>query len=151
MLWKYTIHNANDSFSSSSFQALLVLRMNFTNEQDVMLVNWTAHIMDNVDEICSISGFNHDQRKECSSSLKHNGITLMKIFTNDLLDFAHHFTGPDTYSNEIDLHCQYGGFWLYSSADKAFTNPVLHIERCSHNISIDKFFSNLEFIAIVVV
>ena len=61
--------------------------------------------------------------------------------------------GSDTYSNEIASHCQYGFFWIYSSADMTFTNPVLHrpIVHCSHKILIDKFFSNLEFIAIVVV
>ena len=148
--WKYTRNNAIVTCNSSSFQALLVLSMNCTNSQEVMLVNWSAHMMDDDAEPCRDSK-DHLNTKECSSSIQHNGITLIKIVTNDLLDFTHHFTGPDTYSNEIDLHCQYGGFWIYSSADKAFTNPVLHVEHCSHNISIDKFFSNLEFIAIVIV
>ena len=149
VLWKYTRHNAKVTCSSSSFQALLVLSMNFINEQKAILVTWSTHIMHNDAERCRSVGFG--KRKECYSSIRRNGITLMKIFTNDLLDFIHHFTGPDTYSNEIDSHCQYGGFWIYSSADKAFTNPVLHIEHCSHKILINTFFSNLKFIAIVVV
>ena len=69
----------------------------------------------------------------CNWQQSHPGLALMGIHTDDtaINIRSFRFNGPNTYSNAVDVFCQYGGMWLYSSSERTFTNPTLILEQCT--------------------
>ena len=135
--------------STSSFQALLVVSMNMTADH-IMDINWSSSLQ----EVKHIPRKMYRQTKYNITHTSQNGLIHMMIFTNSSALNRNHlfrFYGPDTYSNAVDLFCQYGGFWLYSSSERSFTNPVLLLEQCSNDTFSGRLYSKLMYVAVVVV
>ena len=112
--------------STSSFQALLVVTTNITDEH-VLSVDWSSH-MKLVKSNCLHGWVLFLGNERCIEHPSKNELIYMMIHTNsDVITLSSYtFKGPNcnTYSNDIDLFCQYGGIWLYSSSDRTFINPV---------------------------
>ena len=143
----------HETLSTSSFQALVVVSENLAAEHFVSM-NWSSRLK----EVSSggswwTHGFPTTTFRHGTSQ---NGLIHMSIhesydYLRLLPDSFLSFKGPDTYSNDVDLYCQYGGFWVYTSSDRLFTKPVLLLQHCSNYTFSGKSYSKLKFRAIVVV
>ena len=136
--------------STSSFQALLVISMNMTADH-IMDINWSS----------SLREVKRRQRENpwgeshiCVPRTSQNGLIHMMIHTNRSALFRYYlfrFHCSDTYSNAVDVFCQCGGVWFYSSSERSFSNPVLLLEKCSNDVFSGPLYSKLKYIAVAVV
>ena len=146
MLSLYNTDGRNFTCKTSSFQALLVVSINITTEH-MASIRWSSHIQE-VEGNCWIL------RSYCNNwNTLRPGLALMVIHTNDtgIYGMSYRFNGPNTYSNAVDVFCQYGGMWLYSSSERTFTNPTLMLEKCTNKRFSDVLYSRLKCFARVVV
>ena len=136
--------NNSHGISTSSFQAVLIVHINTTQEH-VLCVNWSSHMMVMQNKLFTFMyGTGHTSQ---------NGLIYLMSHMNDhrITLNSYSFNGPDTFSNDIDLFCQYGGIWLYSSSEKTFANPVLLLEQCTNEGFRGQLYSKLQYFAFVVV
>ena len=149
----YSRHGDNykhETKNTSSFQALLVVSK-ITAEQKTS-VRWSSHLKEVKRRCFHGSWFSN---KYCARPSAGQGLVLMMIHTNDnYLSFQQYsFTENinDTYSNAINVFCQYGGMWIYLSSDRTLTQPTLVLEQCSNEGFSDILYSELQYFAVVVI
>ena len=146
----------HEVLSTSSFQALVVVGENLAVEHSVYM-NWSSHLevpkFPKRQTYWHKKYFPHTKFKHGTSQnglihlWMHQSDDFIRLLPNSFLSFK----GPDTYSNAVDLFCQYGGFWVYTSSDRLFTKPELQLQQCSNYTFSGKSYSKLRYRAFVVV
>ena len=150
----YNRHGNNythETRTTSSFQALLVVSKKITAEQKAS-VSWFSRVIGKVESKCSFGPFYTNNY--CVKPSARNGLVFMEIHTNDyylsIQQYSFNENMNDAYSNAINVFCQYGGMWIYSSSNKAFTRPTLMMEQCTNEVFSDVLYSEFQYFAVIV-